>query len=82
MDTATHFDVAASHAFHIAEAQAFCDGNKRTAIATAIAFLAGNGFEPTVTGELQDTLYEAMIAMAEKRMDKAGLAALFRERFA
>lgn len=36
------FDIAAADALHIAEAQAFLDGNKRTAIASAIAFLAAN----------------------------------------
>lgn len=39
-----HFGVAAAYAFHIAQAQANLDGNKRTAIAAGIAFLAGNGF--------------------------------------
>lgn len=35
------FDVAAAYAFHIAQAQAFLDGNKRTAIAAA--FASSNG---------------------------------------
>ena len=34
------FDITATYAFHIAQAQAFFDGNKRTAIASSIAFLA------------------------------------------
>lgn len=37
------FDVAASYAFHIAESQAFVDGNKRTAVVAAMVFLARNG---------------------------------------
>src|SRR5579883_147565 len=37
------FDVAASYAFHLAQAQAFLDGNKRTAVASALVFLATNG---------------------------------------
>jgi death on curing protein len=37
------FDVAASYAFHLAESQAFLDGNKRTAVAAAMVFLALNG---------------------------------------
>jgi death-on-curing protein len=69
------FDVAAAYAFHIAQAQAFLDGNKRTGIAAALSFLEGNGVSlPTNTKEL----YEAMIAVAEKRMDKVQLAALLR----
>ena len=38
------FDVAASYAFHIAESQAFLDGNKRTAVVSALVFLARNVF--------------------------------------
>jgi death-on-curing protein len=33
------FDVASSYAFHSAESQAFLDGNKRTAVASAIVLL-------------------------------------------
>jgi death-on-curing protein len=70
------FDVAASYAFHIAEAQAFIDGNKRTAILSAIVFLAENGFR---CHKADDALYDAMIAIAQKRLDKKGLAAPFRK---
>ncbi len=69
------FDVAAAYAFHIAESQAFLDGNKRTAVASGIAFLELNGFE---CEEDDGSLYDAMIGIAEKRMDKTGLAAVFR----
>ena len=34
------FEVAAAYAFHIAEAQAYLDGNKRTAVASALVFFA------------------------------------------
>jgi death-on-curing family protein len=37
------FDVAAAYAFHLAESQAFLDGNKRTGIAVALVFLRLNG---------------------------------------
>lgn len=66
------FDIAAAYAFHIAESQAFVDGNKRTAASAAIAFLSVNG----VTFPKDDgSVYAAMIEIANKRMDKAGLAA-------
>jgi death-on-curing protein len=69
------FAMAAAYAFHIAENQPFFDGNKRTAIVAADVFLAMNGVElPTATALLHD----AMIAIAERRMNKDGLAALFR----
>lgn len=68
-------DIAAAYAFHIAEAQAFLDGNKRTAVAAALTFLRGNGGPDLVD---DGTIYEAMIAIAERRLDKAGLAEVFR----
>lgn len=68
--------IATAHAFHIAQNQPFLDGNKRTALGTALLFLKVNGAR---LGLLNDAdLYDAMIAIAERRMDKAGLAAVFR----
>jgi death-on-curing protein len=69
------FDIAAAYAYHLAESEAFLDGNKRTAIGAALTFLRLNGV--TIPAN-EDVLYDAMIAVAEKRMDKTGLAALFR----
>jgi death-on-curing protein len=70
------FQIAACYAFHLAQNQPFIDGNKRTAIATALLFLELNG---VATSRLPDSVaYHAMIGMAEHRLDKAGLAALFR----
>jgi death-on-curing protein len=69
------FDIAAAYAFHIAEAQAFNDGNKRTAIGAALIFLELNSVRSTPS---EDELFDAMIAIAKKRLTKAGLAKLFR----
>jgi death-on-curing protein len=69
------FDVAAAYAFHVAESQAFLDGNKRTGIAVALVFLRLNG---VTVSRATDELYAAMIAIAEKRMGKPELAALLR----
>ena len=69
------FDVAASYAFHLAESQAFLDGNKRTAVVAALVFLARNGvYVRPSTWEL----YSAMIDVAEKKKTKADLAEIFR----
>lgn len=69
------YDIAAAYAFHLAQAQAFVDGNKRTAVAAAIAFLKVNGAGfPTDDG----ALYSAMIDIAKKTLDKPGLAAVIR----
>jgi death-on-curing protein len=71
------FEMAAAYAFHVAESQAFVDGNKRTGLAAAYMFLGLNGFRLI---EQDDRLYEAMIAVGTRRMDKAGLAQVLRER--
>lgn len=69
------FEIAAAYAFHLAEAQAFLDGNKRTATASAIAFLTLNGIP---ISQDDGTMYVAMIEVAEKKKTKADLAAVFR----
>jgi death-on-curing protein len=70
------FEIAAAYAFHIAESQAFIDGNKRTAASAAIMFLKVNGvMMPRDDG----SIYDAIIEIAEKRLDKAGLAKVLRE---
>lgn len=70
--------IAAAYAFHIAQNQPFIDGNKRAAMGSALTFLRLNGYPPARFDG--DELYDAMIAIAEKRLDKAGLAAMFRAR--
>jgi death on curing protein len=69
------YDIAAAYAFHIAQAQACFDGNKRTAIAAALAFLEMNKVS---TDFDSSPLYQAMIDIAERRMDKLQLAELLR----
>ncbi len=73
------FGIAAAYAFHIAQAQAFIDGNKRTAIAAALAFLEMNGI---AAGTNTAAIYDAMIGIAERRLTEADLAQVFRELFA
>ena len=69
------FEVAGAYAFHLAESQAFLDGNKRTAVASALIFLVRNG---AYAQPPKWELYLAMIEAAEKRLTKTELAALFR----
>jgi death-on-curing protein len=71
-------EIAAGYAYHIAEAQAFLDGNKRTVISAALAFLELNGVH---TDTATTRLHAAMIAIAEKRMTREELARLLRELF-
>jgi death-on-curing protein len=67
---------AAAYAFHLAQNQPFIDGNKRTATTSALVFLELNGISTSAIADAE--LYDAMIGLAEKRLDQAGLAALFR----
>lgn len=69
------FEVAAAYAFHLAQAQAFIDGNKRVGIAAALVFLEYNGVPSRVD---DGTLYDAMIGIAERRLDKPQLAAILK----
>jgi len=75
------FDVAASYAFHLAEAQAYLDGNKRVGIMAALTFLSMQGHQCEASIGTQEKLHAAMIAIATYDLDKVGLAALFREIF-
>ena len=69
------YEMAAAYAFHIAENQTFVDGNKRTAVLAALTFLDMNGI---FVFAATDTLCDAMMAVAERRIDKSGLAEVFR----
>jgi death on curing protein len=72
------YEVASTYAYHLAEAQAFLDGNKRTAIVSALFFLAANG---VVGVPNQDEAFDAMIDVAAGRLDRAGLANFLRRQF-
>jgi death-on-curing protein len=70
------FAMAAAYAFHIAQNQPFVDGNKRTGLLAALVFLDLNGI---AIADPEGCLYDAMIAIAERRMDKPSLARVLRE---
>ena len=65
------FAMAAAHAFHIAQNQPFVDGNKRTGLLAAITFLDLNGIAIV---DSEGHLYDAMIAIAERRMNENEVA--------
>jgi death on curing protein len=71
------YEIAAAYAFHIAESQAYFDGNKRTAVQAALDFLEINGIDTAPLPEL--SAYDAMIRVANHQMDRFGLADFFRE---
>ena len=70
------FHMAAAYAFHLAENQPFLDGNKRTALNAALVFLDINGW---IVPESEERLYDAMISISSRTLDKQGLANLFRQ---
>ena len=70
------FEMAAAYAFHVDENQPFLDRNKRTALVSAFVFRDINGFE-VLDEEMK--LYDAMIAIANKQMDKYDLAELLKD---
>jgi prophage maintenance system killer protein len=52
------------------------DGNKRTALASALVFLDWHDIE---IEDPEEELYSAMIDLAKKKLDKNGLAKLFKD---
>ena len=71
------FEIAAAYGFHIAESQAYLDGNKRTGMQAALDFLEINGVDTSPLPELE--AYDAMIQVANHERDRAGLARFFRQ---
>ena len=69
------FDIAAAYAFHLAKNHAFNDGNKRTALHAALAFLEVNGMGITAS---QEALYDAMIRLTTNELVKEGFADFLR----
>ncbi len=73
---ATLFDLAASLCHGICKNHPFLDGNKRTALlsARAFLFLHGLAFEPREVDEVEN-----MVAVASGGLDEAGIAAWFKK---
>lgn len=70
---ATLFDMAAAYVFHISQNHPFIDGNKRTALASALVFLELNGI---TISDPSGKLYNAMISLALGKLEKTNLAKL------
>lgn len=67
----TTFSMAAAYLYGICRNHPFIDGNKRTAVAAALTFLAMNDVE--VDAE-EDPFYDLVIGVAEGRASKASVA--------
>lgn len=69
------YEQAAAYAFHLCQNHPFMDGNKRTALATALAFLDLNGVE---IDDPHEDLYGLMTGVASGKKTKAKIAATLR----
>ncbi len=69
--------MAAAYLFHLATTQGFLDGNKRTALICASAFLQMNGYELDVE---DDSMYPIAMAVANNQMTKDELADWMQQR--
>lgn len=69
-------DKAGAYLYHIARNHPFCDGNKRTASATALAFLRANGEDPHY--EIEDLL-KLVVSAAEGRVSSHEISNYFRK---
>jgi death-on-curing protein len=69
------FDIATAYAFSLAKNHPFLDGNKRTALQAALAFLRVNSIELTSGA---DELYSAMIRLTTSEWSKEQFAHFLR----
>jgi len=72
----TLLEMAAAYLYSICRNHPFLDGNKRTALACALAFLRLNGIKVIAD---HDELYDLVIGVAEGRVSKAAMAVFFEQ---
>jgi death-on-curing protein len=70
------YEMAAAYAYHLCQNHSFIDGNKRTALASALVFLELNGIAIL---DPRGRLENAMIRIASGKMSKADFAKLLRK---
>ncbi|MFL6245742.1 MAG: type II toxin-antitoxin system death-on-curing family toxin [Thermoanaerobaculia bacterium] len=73
----TLLEMAAAYLYSICRNHPFIDGNKRSALACALAFLRLNGVK--IISDQED-LYGLVIGVAEGRVSKAAIAVFFEQR--
>lgn len=69
------YEMAAAYAFHICQNHPFIDGNKRTALASALVFLEINGIS---ISDAEGRLYDSMIAIVEGEINKTAFARILK----
>ena len=70
--------MAAAYLFHICQAHAYVDGNKRTAALAALVFLGVNGLEPLPE---PDELEQMTMSVAKGELAKPELSSWFEDLF-
>lgn len=65
------YDQAAAYLFHLCQNHPFVDGNKRTALATALVFLDLNGIE---VHDPKEQLYNLVVKVANGKAAKADIS--------
>jgi death-on-curing protein len=70
------FEMAAAYAFHISQNHSFIDGNKRTALTSALVFLELNGINIV---DPEGALYDAMLALVSRKLSKSDFAEILRK---
>lgn len=68
--------MASAYAFHLCQNHPFFDGNKRTALASALTFLELNGIS---LEDPKQKLYEVMMTLSQGNLKKNELAEIFKE---
>ncbi len=69
------YEMAAAYTFHICQNHPFIDGNKRTALASALVFLEMNGIS---ISDPEGKLYEALVNIASGKTTKQEFAGVLR----
>lgn len=69
------YEMAAAYAFHICQNHPFIDGNKRTALASALVFIELNGIS---ISDPEEKLYNAMMDIVSGKITKEDFAKILR----
>jgi death-on-curing protein len=70
------YEMAAAYAFHICKNHSFVDGNKRTALVSALVFLELHGIS---ISDPQGKLYDAMLDLSTGKLNKSEFAGILRK---
>lgn len=70
------YEMAAAYAFHICNNHPFIDGNKRTALASALVFLELNSIN---ISDPKGRLYKDMLGLAEDKVKKKEFAEILKD---